>query len=156
MRKGGDPVPLWKLGDTTEPAAFKKLINRMLEAKFLPERDEIRVLPLVLTSTDKIEYGVSYDLALNFSAEKRRYSMYLNGKWQIDNAVPHVPDRIRATPPAPTGWRSRKMPRSRHGDARSAEASTGRRLSPSRRAGVTSTTLRRRRSSRRTVRSASR
>ena len=123
MRKGGDPVPLWKLGDTTEPAAFKKLINRMLEAKFLPERDEIRVLPLVLTSTDKIEYGVSYDLALNFSAEKRRYSLYLNGKWQMDNAVPHVPDRIRATP---------------------------------HRAGVTSTTLRRRRSSRRTVRSASR
>ena len=37
LRKGGDPVPLWKLGDTTEPAAFKKLINRMLEAKFLPE-----------------------------------------------------------------------------------------------------------------------
>ena len=140
---GADPVPLWKLGDTTDPAAFKKLIKstdqrqfgcsvsvsfekpgffagkeeaekwhdfgffqlrinaeRLLEAKFLPERDEIRALPLVLTSTDKIEYGVSYDLALNFSAEKRRYSMYLNGKWQMDNAVPHVPDRIRATPPA--------------------------------------------------------
>ena len=143
VAQGADPVPLWKLGDTTEPAAFKRLIKatdqrqfgcsvsvqfekpgffagkdeaakwhdfgffqlrinaeQLLEAKFLPERDEIRALPLVLTSTDKIEYGVSYDLALNFSAEKRRYSMYLNGKWQMDNAVPHVPDRIRATPPA--------------------------------------------------------
>ena len=24
---GVDPVPLWKLGDTTEPAAFKRLIK---------------------------------------------------------------------------------------------------------------------------------
>lgn len=41
---GADPTPLWKLGDTTDPAAFKKLIKAT-------ERDEIRALPLVLTST---------------------------------------------------------------------------------------------------------
>jgi len=74
---------------------LRRLENGLLEATFLPERDEIRVTPLVLTSTEKIEYGKWYDIALNFSAERRRFSMYVNGKWQMDNAIPQVPDRIR-------------------------------------------------------------
>ena len=69
-----------------------------LEATFLPERDEIRITPLVLTSVEKIEPGKWYDVALNFSAERRRFTMYLNGKWQMDNAIPQVPERIRRTP----------------------------------------------------------
>lgn len=69
-----------------------------LEAMFLPERDEIRITPLVLTSVEKIEPGRWYDVALNFSAERRRFTMYLNGKWQMDNAIPQVPERIRRTP----------------------------------------------------------
>lgn len=79
---------------------FRLRVNEkgLLEASFLPERDEIRVLPLVLTSIDTIEFGRWYDLALNFTAERRRFSMYLDGRWQMDNAVPHVPDRLLVNP----------------------------------------------------------
>lgn len=74
--------------------------DRLLQVTFRPERDEIRATPLVLTSTEKIESGRWYDLAVNFTAERRRYTMYLDGKWQMDNAVPHVPDRILVNTPA--------------------------------------------------------
>ncbi len=71
---------------------------RRLEVAFLPDRAEIRALPLVLTSQDEIEYGKVYDVAVSFSAERRRYSLYLDGRWQMDNAVPRVPDRLRVNP----------------------------------------------------------
>ncbi len=76
----------------------RRTADGRLEVTLLPGRTEIQVSPLVLTSQIKIEPGKWYDIAINFSAERRRYTMYINGAWQMDNAIPKTPETIRRNP----------------------------------------------------------
>ena len=70
-----------------------------LKIIFLPGRTELTPAPLVLTSQDKVDAGEEFDLAVNFSAERRRYSFYLNGKYQSENAIFKTPETLRWTMP---------------------------------------------------------
>ena len=87
-------------GEVFDFGFFRMHLTRdgFLCAEFLPERDEIRVTPLTMVSRKKIEPGKWYDLAMNFTAERQRCSMYLNGIWQMDNAVPLILERVRRNP----------------------------------------------------------
>ena len=70
-----------------------------LRVIFIPGKTELTPAPLVLTSQDKVKAGEEFDLAVNFSAERRRYSFYLNGKYQSENAVFKTPETLHWTKP---------------------------------------------------------
>ncbi len=46
---------------------------------------------LVLRSKEKLETGKWYDIAFNFSSNKCRYSLYIDGKWQMENHSRIIP-----------------------------------------------------------------
>lgn len=65
-----------------------------LKVTFYPGKTELTPAPLVLTSRDKVKAGEEIDIAVNFSAERRRYSFYLNGKYQSENAIFKTPETL--------------------------------------------------------------
>ena len=56
-----------------------------LEIHLLAAPTEIMTDRLVLRSRDKIKPGAWHHVEFNFSANRRRYSLYLDGKWQMEN-----------------------------------------------------------------------
>ncbi len=65
----------------------------------IPGKVEIMRERPVMRSKKKLKLGETFDLAVNFSAERRRFSMYLNGKWQNENAIFFVPETLSWTLP---------------------------------------------------------
>ena len=56
-----------------------------LELELFTQPTEIMSDKLVLRSKSKLEYGKWYHVEFNYSFNKRRYSLYLDGKWQMEN-----------------------------------------------------------------------
>ncbi len=73
--------------DAVSLGLFNCTVNKdgYLALELFTAPTEIMADKLVLTSRTRLEYGKWYHVEFNFSFNRRRYSLYLDGRWQMDN-----------------------------------------------------------------------
>jgi hypothetical protein len=69
-----------------------------VEIALQPKANEIMAAPIVLRSAATAGLGEWHHVAFNYSWNRRRYSLYLDGRWQMENGNTILPERLAWQP----------------------------------------------------------
>ncbi len=69
-----------------------------IEIALQPKENEIMAAPIVMRSVAAVGWGEWHHVAFNYSWNRRRYSLYLDGNWQMENGSTILPERLAWQP----------------------------------------------------------
>ena len=91
-RRGADAVVDFGMFTCTRTA------DGTLEVALRPGATAIMAAPLVMRSRATLREGDWHHVAFNYSWNRRRYSLYLDGRWQMENSSPFLPESLAWMP----------------------------------------------------------
>ena len=75
-----------------------RMASGHVEVALRPGATSIMAAPLVMRSRATIREGDWHHVAFNYSWNRRRYSLYLDGHWQMENSSPFLPESLAWRP----------------------------------------------------------